>query len=212
MGGQVPTGEPLGPPVNHPQARGLSIGAGMRKFKLTASQSVCLALAVIGLTLAVYGGRTYLWILIPISIGICMPFYSLVNTGYFTYYPPEKSIEVTTPKTKQLTSPTQPDREVKTSDTKQKDYDLRDIPYPPKRKGQQPITSLPHGKGLSPQKKTTKVSNQRCALLGPKPTTLSGARSPEPPIGTTLSLFNNADSPSTQEPEEIFVKQDCIFL
>ncbi len=45
----------------------------MRKFKLSTSQFVCLALAAIGLALAVLGGRTYLWILIPISIGICMP-------------------------------------------------------------------------------------------------------------------------------------------
>lgn len=184
----------------------------MRKFKLSASQSVCLALAAIGLTLAVCGGRTYLWFLVPISIGICMPFYCLAYTGYFTYYPPVKKIEVTTPKNKQLTSPTKPHREQRTSDTKQKDYDLRDIPYPPKRKGDQPITNLPYGKGLSPQKQTIRTSNQRCALLGPKPPTQPGARRPELPIGTTLPLFTNADTPSSQEPEEVFVRQECIFL
>ncbi len=184
----------------------------MRKFKLSASQSVCLALTAIGITLAVCGGRTFMLILLPIGIGVCMPFCSLMNTGYFTYFPPVKNREVATPKTMQLTSPTKPERQQKTSDTKQKNYDLRDIPYPPKRKGDQPITNLPYGKGLSPQKPSTKASSPRCALLGPKPLTQPGARSPELPIGTTLPLFTNADTPSTQEPDEIFVQQDCIFL
>lgn len=183
----------------------------MRKFKLSASQSVCLALAAIGITLAVCGDRTYMMILIPIGIGVYMPFYSLVNTGHFTYFPPIKVLEVPAPKTMKLTSPTKPERQQKTSDTKQKNYDLRDIPYPPKRKGDQPITNLPYGKGLSPQKPATQASKPRCALLGPKPIQ-SGIRSPELPIGTTLPLFTNADTPSTQEPEEIFVQQDCIFL
>jgi hypothetical protein len=150
-------------------------------------------------------------ILIPIGIGVYMPFYSLVNTGYFTYFPPIKVLEVPAPKTMKLTSPTKPERQQKTSDTKQKNYDLRDIPYPPKRKGDQPITNLPYGKGLSPQKPATQASKPRCALLGPKPVQ-PGIRSPELPIGTTLPLFTNADTPSTQEPEEIFVQQDCIFL
>ncbi|VVP59712.1 hypothetical protein [Pseudomonas fluorescens] len=131
----------------------------MRKFKLSKSQTFCLALAVIGLTLAVLGGRTYQWILIPISIGICMPFNALVNTGRFTYFPPLKHNEVATPKTKQLTLSTKQDREQKTFDTKQKNYDLRDIPYPPKRRGDQPITNLPYGNGLSPQKAATMASS-----------------------------------------------------
>jgi hypothetical protein len=184
----------------------------MRNFKLSASQSVCLALAAIGLTLAVCGGRTYLVYLIPITIGVCMPFYALVNTGCFTYFPPVKTTEVVSLNNKQLIAPSKPDREQKTSDTKQKNYDLRDIPYPPKRKGDQPIANLPYGNGLSPQKAATKASNTRCAILGPKPVTQPGAHCPEPPIGTTLPLFTNADTPAKQDPEEIFVQQDCIFL
>jgi hypothetical protein len=182
----------------------------MRKFKLSASQSVFLALAAIGLTLVLCGGRTYLGILIPISIGLCMPFYSLVNTGYFTYFPPVKSNEVANPK--QFMSPTKPERQQKALDNKQKSYDMRDIPYPSKRKGDLPITNLPYGNGLSPQKQVTKTSNPRCALLGPKPPTQPGARIPEPPIGATLPLFTNADTPTSQEPEEVFVQQNCIFL
>lgn len=184
----------------------------MRKFKLSASQSVCLALAAIGLTLAIFGDRTYMWIWLPIGIGVYMPFYSLMNTGYFTYFPPVKSKDDPTPKTTLLTSPTKKERQQKTPDTKQKNYDLRDIPYPPKRKGDQPITNLPYGKGLSPQKPATKASSPRCALLNPKPQTQAGVRSAELPIGTTLPLFSNAGTPSTQEPEEVFVQQDCIFL
>lgn len=184
----------------------------MRIFKLTVSQSVCLALAAIGLTLAACGGRTYLIYLIPISIGVCMPFYSLVNTGYFTYFPPVKAPEVTTSNNKQLISQTKPDREKKTSDTKQKSYELRDIPYPPKRKNDHPIKNLPYGNGLSPQKPTTNAPSPRCALLNPKPQAQPRALSPELPIGTTLPLFTNAAPPSAQESEEIFVQQDCIFL
>lgn len=206
------TADSLGPPVNHPQVLGLSIGAAMRKFKLSASQSVCLALTAIGLTLAVFGGRTYMLILLPISIAVCMPFYSLMNTGYFTYFPPINNKKVATLKTMQLTSSTKSERRQKTSDTKQKNYDLRDIPYPPKRKGDQPITNLPYGNGLSPQKPATKVSSPQCALLGPKPLTQPSARSTELPVGTTLPLFTNPDTPSKQESEEIFVQQDCIFL
>jgi len=184
----------------------------MRKFKLSTSQFVCLALATIGLALAMLGGRTYLWILIPISIGICMPFNSLLNTGHFTYFPPLKGIEFTPTKDKQTTFPTKAERVHKTANTKQKEYNLRDIPYPPKRKGEQPITNLPYGNGLSPQKTVKKASSSRCALLSPKPSTQPGARSPEPPIGATLQLFPNADTPTTQEPEDLLVQQDCIFL
>jgi hypothetical protein len=183
----------------------------MRKFKMSASQSVCLALAAIGLTLAVCDDRTYMMILIPVGIGVYMPFYSLMKTGHFTYFPPVEGKEVTAPKTMKLITPIKVERQQKTSDTKQKTYDLRDIPYPPKRKGDHPITNLPYGKGLSPQKPATKASSPRCALLGPKPTQ-AGVRSPELPIGTTLPLFTSADSPSTPEPKEIFVQQDCIFL
>lgn len=78
----------------------------MRNFKISASQSVCLALAAIGITLAVFGDRTYMMILIPIGIGVYMPFYSLVNTGHFTYFPPINVLEVPAPKTIKLTSPT----------------------------------------------------------------------------------------------------------
>lgn len=184
----------------------------MRKFKLTASQSVCLALTAIGLTLAICGAREYHWILIPIGIGIFMPFYALVHTGYFTYFPPVKSNEVVAPTNTQITSSAKPDREQKKSDPKKKNYDLRDIPYPPKRKSDFPIKNLPYGKGLSPQRQSTPVSKPRCALLGPKLEIQPAARCPEPPIGVTLPLFNNADIPSPQESEEIFVQQKSIFL
>ena len=184
----------------------------MRKLKLTASHLVCLALVVIAVTLAMCGGRTYLLILLPISIGVCMPFYSLGTTGRFTYLPPIQSIEVPTPNAQQTMSPAKTEKFQKPSDSKNKEYDLRDIPYPPKRKSDTAITNLPYGKGLSPQKQAGKVFNPRCALLGPKPPVQAGAQSPGVPIGETLQLFPNADSPSTQEPEEVFVQQDCIFL
>lgn len=67
----------------------------MSKFKLSPSQTICLALVVIGLTLVLCSGRSHLGILIPISIGIFMPFYSLAYTGTFTYSPKAKNIEKT---------------------------------------------------------------------------------------------------------------------
>jgi hypothetical protein len=183
----------------------------MPKLKISASQLICLALALIGLILVGCTGRSHLGILIPISIGVFMPFYSLAYTGCFTYLPKAKKIETPIQKTKQLVQPTQTDKPRVKANNTTKEYDLRDIPYPPKRKDQ-PRSSLPYGNGLSPEKPATKATPSRCALLGPKPALKSDNRNPVSPVGVTLPLFTNAEPLATQESEEVFVQQDSIFL
>lgn len=193
------TGKPVGLPVSHLRLRGLSIGIYMRNFKISPSQLTCLALALIGLTVFACSGRSHLGVLIPISIGICMPFYSLAYTGHFTYLPKVKRIETPIPITKQVPQPTKTNKPRITTNGSTKEYDLRDIPYPPKRKGDQPRSCLPYGNGLSLEKQATKAIPPRCALLGPKPETPSDNRNPETPVGATLPLFHNAEPLSTHK-------------
>lgn len=185
----------------------------MRKFKISPSQLICLALALIGLTLILCSGRSHLGVLMPISIGIFMPFYSLAYTGCFTYLPKAKRIETPILKTKQVAQPTKTNKPRMTANGATEEYDLRDIPYPPKRKGDQPRSSLPYGNGLSLVKQSTKaITPPRCALLGPKPATPSDNRNPETPVGATLPLFTNAEPLTTHEPEDVFVQEESIFL
>lgn len=185
----------------------------MRKFKISHSQLICFALALIGLTIVACSGRSHLGILIPISIGVFMPFYSLAYTGCFTYLPKAKSIESPIQKTENSAQSTRTNKPSMTANTFPKEYDLRDIPYPPKRKGDKPTYSLPCGNGLSPEKPSTRALPQRCALLGSKPKTHSNNRNPETPVGATLPLFTNAETPATHDDsDEVFVQHDSIYL
>lgn len=185
----------------------------MRKFKISHSQLICFALALIGLTMVACNGRSHLGILIPISIGIFMPFYSLAYTGCFTYLPKSKRIETPIKKTENPAQPTRSNKTSMTANATPKEYNLRDIPYPPKRKGDQPTYSLPCGNGLSREKQPTRALPQRCALLGSKPKTHSDNRNPETTVGATLPLFTNAETPATHDDsDEVFVQHDSIFL
>lgn len=182
----------------------------MRSFKLTLSQSVCLAFAVLGIVLTVVGGHK--GILILISIGICMPFYSLMNTGKFTYFPSLKINDEPIRKREGSSPSIKSERHNSVPQNKPKEYSLRDIPYPPKRNVDQPIKNLPYGNGLSPVKHASTAPNQKCALLAKTATPLTGAPSSEAMIGKTLPLFPNAETVTTEESEETFVQTECIFL
>ncbi|MBX8557077.1 hypothetical protein K5D56_21670 [Pseudomonas cichorii] len=183
----------------------------MRKIKISPSQLICLALTIIGLALALCRGRSYLEILIPISVGIFMPFYSLAYTGCFTYLPKAKKVDHPT-KTKQAPQLIKISDKPRLTANTPPEYDLRDIPYPPKRKGSQPTSSLPYGTGLGPEKTGKKTVLPRCALLEKKSVNQSDTQTPETPIGKTIPLVTNTEPMTTHDGEDVFVQQDSIFL
>ena len=187
-------------------------GISMQKITVSLTQTICAVLVAVFATLLAFGERKHIWLLVPLATFIYMPFYAWWKTGRFTYLPTvadtkvqleTKGYERIAQRQKQFEKPVK---------QRNPDYDLRDIPLPPKRRVPKPTASLPYGNGHAPKKIDPLPRKDRCALLLPVDKQSVPIAKGKDLVGQTQPLFEKTAGKIDAEPEEIFVTHDGIFL